>query len=146
MLFYKFNCTDQVYNWEIRHHPLVCCRGLADILYIFKTSLRGSCNQPLTSRTPPPQLPPSECNSQSRQHQRCSGCWSMNPTCLRVSETIVSSLLCCGVNFVQCLITSSSYDCTICNTKQPLAADTGFGTNVFHLSCNIWHVRLKLIE
>ena len=24
----------QVYNWEIRHHSLVCHRGLADILYI----------------------------------------------------------------------------------------------------------------
>ena len=24
----------QVYNWEIRHHSLVCCCGLADILYI----------------------------------------------------------------------------------------------------------------
>ena len=22
-----------VYNWEIRHHSLVCCCGLADILY-----------------------------------------------------------------------------------------------------------------
>ena len=26
----------QVYNWEIRHHSLVCCCGLADILYILK--------------------------------------------------------------------------------------------------------------
>ena len=26
----------QVYNREIRHHSLVCCCGLADILYIFK--------------------------------------------------------------------------------------------------------------
>ena len=24
----------QVYNWEIRHHSLVCCYGLADILHI----------------------------------------------------------------------------------------------------------------
>ena len=24
----------QVYNWEIRHHSLVCCCGLFDILYI----------------------------------------------------------------------------------------------------------------
>ena len=24
----------QIYNWEIRHHSLVCHRGLADILYI----------------------------------------------------------------------------------------------------------------
>ena len=24
----------QVYNWKIRHHSLVCCCGLADILYI----------------------------------------------------------------------------------------------------------------
>ena len=23
----------QVYSWEIRHHSLVCCFGLADILY-----------------------------------------------------------------------------------------------------------------
>ena len=33
-----FHCvTDvliQVYNWEIRHHSLVCCCGLPDILYI----------------------------------------------------------------------------------------------------------------
>ena len=27
----------QVYNWEIRHNSLVCCSGLADILYILKT-------------------------------------------------------------------------------------------------------------
>ena len=26
----------QVYNWEIRHHSLACCCGLADILYIFE--------------------------------------------------------------------------------------------------------------
>ena len=26
----------QVYNWEIRHHSLVCCCELADILYIFE--------------------------------------------------------------------------------------------------------------
>ena len=26
----------QVYDWEIRHHSLVCCCGLADILYIFE--------------------------------------------------------------------------------------------------------------
>ena len=26
----------QVYNWEIRHHSLVCSCGLADILYILK--------------------------------------------------------------------------------------------------------------
>ena len=25
----------QVYNWEIRHHSLVCCCGLADIFYQF---------------------------------------------------------------------------------------------------------------
>ena len=24
----------QVYNWEIRHHLLICCCGLAGILYI----------------------------------------------------------------------------------------------------------------
>ena len=24
-----------VYNWEIRHHSLVCCCRLADILHIF---------------------------------------------------------------------------------------------------------------
>ena len=24
----------QVYNWEIRHRSLICCRGLADILCI----------------------------------------------------------------------------------------------------------------
>ena len=28
----------QVYNWEIRHHSLVCCCGLADILYISLTA------------------------------------------------------------------------------------------------------------
>ena len=27
----------QVYNWEIRHHSLVCCCGLADILYFSRT-------------------------------------------------------------------------------------------------------------
>ena len=28
----------QVYSWEIRHHSLVCCCGLADILYILLTA------------------------------------------------------------------------------------------------------------
>ena len=28
----------QVYNWEIRHHSLVCCRGFADILNILESS------------------------------------------------------------------------------------------------------------
>ena len=26
----------QVYNWETRHHSLVCCCGLADIIYILE--------------------------------------------------------------------------------------------------------------
>ena len=30
----------QVYNWEIRHHSLVCCCGLADILYILERGYR----------------------------------------------------------------------------------------------------------
>ena len=30
--------TIQVYNWEIRHHSLVCCCGLADILYSLQYS------------------------------------------------------------------------------------------------------------
>ena len=29
----------QVYNWEIRHHSLVCCCGFADILKIFFTQV-----------------------------------------------------------------------------------------------------------
>ena len=29
-----------VYNWEIRHHSLVCCCGLADILYILELGYR----------------------------------------------------------------------------------------------------------
>ena len=41
IFFYKFNCTDiQVYNWEIRHHLLVRCCGLADILYILESTER----------------------------------------------------------------------------------------------------------
>ena len=31
----------QVYNWEIRQHSLVCCCGLADIVYILKQSYPG---------------------------------------------------------------------------------------------------------
>ena len=30
----------QVYNWEIRHHSLVCCCRLADILYILELGYR----------------------------------------------------------------------------------------------------------
>ena len=38
----------QVYNWEIRHHSLVCCCRLADILYIsFSSPLRTA--EPLES-------------------------------------------------------------------------------------------------
>ena len=29
----------QVYNWELRHHPTVCRRGLADIFYILASTV-----------------------------------------------------------------------------------------------------------
>ena len=35
----------QVYNWELRHHPTVCRRGLADILYFgfYCSAFKGKC-------------------------------------------------------------------------------------------------------
>ena len=38
----------QVYNWEIRHHSLVCCCGLADILYVIILRINKSSNRVLT--------------------------------------------------------------------------------------------------
>ena len=35
----------QVYNWEIRHHSLVCCCGLADILYTVDNPVALKDNQ-----------------------------------------------------------------------------------------------------
>ena len=35
-IFLRLIVLIQVYNWEIRHHSLVCCCGLADILYILE--------------------------------------------------------------------------------------------------------------
>ena len=43
----------QVYNWEIRHHSLVCCYGFADILNILQASstLKFAGNDLLTKDT-----------------------------------------------------------------------------------------------
>ena len=42
---------------------------------------------------------------------------------LGVAETIVSSLLCCGVGIVQCLFNLLYYVIGVCNTKKPLLID-----------------------
>ena len=38
----------QVFNWEIWHHSLVCCCGLADILYVIILRINKSSNRVLT--------------------------------------------------------------------------------------------------
>ena len=44
----------QVYNWQIRHHSLVFCCGLADIFYNFTKMPRRTISSRLKSQKHPP--------------------------------------------------------------------------------------------
>ena len=51
-IFLRLIVLIQVYNWEIRHHSLVCCCGLADILYILELGYRLETVPPGTTFLP----------------------------------------------------------------------------------------------